>query len=173
MPKNSICAEIGVWKGEFSKKILMHVTPSMLHLIDPWEYQTGFGKRLYGGTVAQSQTDMDTIYRQVVDEFAKSSGVKIHRAFSDAASSIFPDEYFDWVYVDGNHYYDYVLSDLRNYAPKIKTNGFLTGDDYFWTSVELNGDRPVLRAVDEFLKGNESFTLVKIIGSQFILKKRA
>jgi hypothetical protein len=39
MPKNSICAEIGVWKGEFSKETIRIVRPRMLHLIDPWRYQ--------------------------------------------------------------------------------------------------------------------------------------
>jgi Methyltransferase domain len=171
MPKNSTCAEIGVWKGGFSKRIIKHVVPSKLHLIDPWKYQTSFGKRWYGGLVAQSQEDMDNIYQQVVGELSKQSCIKIHREFSNKLFSIFSDEYFDWVYVDGNHYYDYVLEDLKNFALKIKKNGFLTGDDYLWTSPELNGDKPVTRAVNDFINEDKSFTLFKIIGDQFILKK--
>ena len=36
MPKNSVCAEIGVNQGQFSKEILEVVQPKKLHLIDPW-----------------------------------------------------------------------------------------------------------------------------------------
>lgn len=171
MPKNSICAEIGVWKGGFSKRIIKHVTPSKLHLIDPWKYQTSFGQRLYGGLVAQNQEDMDKIYQNVVNKFAKKSYVQIHREFSDKVFSSFEDEYFDWVYVDGNHNYEFVMQDLRNFALKIKKDGFLTGDDYLWTSPELNGDQPVSRAVNDFIKEDKNFTLVMIIKGQFILKK--
>ena len=32
---NSICCEIGVWKGTFSKQILQR-KPKMLYLIDPY-----------------------------------------------------------------------------------------------------------------------------------------
>ena len=33
-----VCAEVGVWKGEFSHYILQ-CKPSKLHLIDPWLHQ--------------------------------------------------------------------------------------------------------------------------------------
>ena len=38
MPKNSICAEIGVNRGNFSKSILNIVKPKTLYLIDPWKW---------------------------------------------------------------------------------------------------------------------------------------
>ena len=42
MPKNGIAAEIGVWEGKFSRKILLATEPRELHLIDPWLYQPEF-----------------------------------------------------------------------------------------------------------------------------------
>jgi len=49
-PKNSVGAEIGVWKGDFSQEILGIVKPRKLHLIDPWAYQDSveFSRALYG-----------------------------------------------------------------------------------------------------------------------------
>jgi hypothetical protein len=39
-PPSGVCAEIGVWKGEFSAQILKVARPSKLHLIDPWRFMT-------------------------------------------------------------------------------------------------------------------------------------
>ena len=34
----SICAEIGVWQGDFAAQILETCRPIKLHLIDPWPH---------------------------------------------------------------------------------------------------------------------------------------
>lgn len=170
MPRRSICAEIGVWKGEFSRKILEIVKPDKLHLIDPWKYQVDFGKRLYGGSHAKNQQDMDAIYSDVSSLFKDNERVVIHRKLSHIAVDAFRDNYFDWIYIDGNHYYDFVKKDLELYYPKVKKNGFITGDDYLWTSPELNGDLPVKRAVDEFVN-KYSQVKIKLMRSQFVIEK--
>ena len=69
MPKHAVCAEIGVWKGTFSKHILKATKPKKLHLIDPWAFQSEFPERLYGGIAAKSQADMDLIYQSVKRQF--------------------------------------------------------------------------------------------------------
>ena len=71
--------------------------------------------------------------------------VKIHRGFSKDVADEFPDEYFDWIYVDGNHSYNGVMSDLTLYYPKMKIGGLIVGDDY---NIKMT-DR-VKRAVKEF-----------------------
>ena len=65
MPKNSVCAEIGVFWGEFSRLILKVAEPKMLHLIDPWRYQPypSLAQALYGG-VSGSQERMDKIHEK-------------------------------------------------------------------------------------------------------------
>ena len=65
MPRSAVCAEIGVWKGDFSQCIQKLTSPRALHLIDPWLLQTEFPDRMYGGSVAQNQKDMDHIYEDV------------------------------------------------------------------------------------------------------------
>src|SRR6266436_6441580 len=39
MPKGSVVAEVGVFKGNFSRRILEIIEPQRLHLIDPWVHQ--------------------------------------------------------------------------------------------------------------------------------------
>ena len=170
MPKESICAEIGVWKGDFSQRILDITNPSELHLIDPWMFQPSFPSRWYGGVKAANQSDMDDIFESVRDRFASSQEVRFHRKPSEEAYSEFPNEFFDWVYVDGSHDYDSVKSDLELYFPKVKPNGFLTGDDYFLPSQETGGSAPVKEAVQDFVNENQA-SVLKIIGGQFIIQK--
>lgn len=92
--------------------------------------------------------------------------VHIHREASADAVSAFPDEYFDWVYLDGNHQYDFVKNDLESFCRKTKSNGLIAGDDYGrrnWPGVT--------QAVDEFVaEGLCDVVLIK--DSQFILRKK-
>lgn len=173
MPRQGVCAEIGVWKGGFSRNIIRKTHPKQLHLIDPWAFQAEFSERMFGGKVAKDQNDMDAIYQEVNQDLGLLDEVTIHRSYSSEAAPQFPDHYFDWVYVDGNHYYDYVLQDLYLFAGKIKPGGFLAGDDYLWTSPELNGHQPVKKAVNDFLADRApEFSLYKKLDSQFILRKQ-
>jgi hypothetical protein len=167
MPRHSVCAEIGVWKGDFSQAILDVAQPRALHLIDPWVFTTAYGKRWYGGGSASNQQDMDVIYQDVCSRFQHLPGVTIHRSTSSRQADLFPDGYFDWVYVDGNHYYEFVLDDLTRYLPKVRPGGYLTGDDFYWSSIELEGDQPVRRAVEDFV-GRTGLT-VRLIHSQYVI----
>ena len=56
MPQQAICAEIGVWEGDFSQPILDRTQPAKLHLIDPWRYQQDitYKDSLYGGHIGGS-----------------------------------------------------------------------------------------------------------------------
>lgn len=113
---------------------------------------------------------MDRILLHVKNIFKDNKNVELHRDFSDRAVKDFPDNYFDWIYIDGNHYYDFVKRDLELYFPKIKKGGYITGDDYFWSPSELKGKQPVKKAVDEFVR-KYSVGEIKLIGSQFLIKK--
>jgi hypothetical protein len=168
LPVGGIAAEIGVWEGDFSDAIMDWCCPARLHLIDPWVFTMEFGKRWYGGLKAKSQADMDAIFAHVCDRFAKYEQVTIHRCASSSAALLFPAHYFDWVYIDGNHNYEFVRRDLQDFASKIKRGGYLTGDDYSWESPEQPGDFPVQRAVEEFAAENQM--QVEIIGGQFLLR---
>lgn len=167
MPKGAVCAEIGVWKGDFSELILAITSPKKLHLIDPWEFQGEFPERMYGGSVAKSQGDMDLIYNDVRKRFGKYDNIFVNRGRSEQVLQEFPDAYFDWVYIDGNHYYDYVIKDLELCFSKVKPGGIIAGDDYAWG--EKDGF-PVKKAVQDFVDAKGLERNLEILGSQFMIK---
>jgi len=64
-------------------------------------------------------------------------------------SSIYPNNYFDLVFIDADHSYKSCIEDIRAWWPKVKIEGYIGGHDY---------DHPdqgsVKQAVDEFF-GND------------------
>ena len=169
MPERSVCAEIGVYEGEFSRQILEVAEPELLHLIDPWEHSDEHPESLFGGLGPKGQTSMDDRYEQVRAEFAeeiKAGRVKMHRDLSAPASEKFEDSYFDWIYIDGNHLYEFVEQDLELYYPKIKPGGYIAGDDYGAEGWWGNG---VQKAVDDFVSRRPGLTL-EVVQNQFIIK---
>ena len=171
MPKNSICAEIGVHLGGFSERILKIVNPKALHLIDPWKYEHDetYSRSFYGRKTGVSQVTMDKRYESVLKRFATeidSGQVVVHRGHSGLIEN-FNDGFFDWVYIDGNHLYDFVKKDLELSNSKVRRKGFIVGDDYDDEGWWQGG---VKKAVDEFIT-KDLVELIEIRNIQFILKK--
>ena len=149
LPQNAVVAEIGVWEGAFSTAILNLAKPNKLFLIDAWEEQP---VSVYEEQPTQQLYDY--LLAQVTKKFANDPRVTILKQYSNKAASQFPDNYFDWIYIDGNHAYEAVKDDLAVWLPKIKTGGFITGHDYF----AYTPDKPsisqtfgVVQAVNEFI----------------------
>lgn len=68
MPKNSICAEIGAWNGEFTTEIIAKTQPNKVFIIDPYKHVESYEGAWYGGEES-SQEKMDAIYQSVRDRF--------------------------------------------------------------------------------------------------------
>lgn len=166
LPKNSVCAEVGVWKGEFSQEIINKLDPISLFLIDPWRFESSYPDALYGGSQVKNQQGMDETYESVKKRYNKNYRIKILRMDSIKASKCFSDEFFDWVYLDANHSYEFIKQDLELWFPKIKNRGVLYGDDFDVIGWWNNG---VTKAVDEFV--NENNLNLEIKNNQFIIRK--
>jgi hypothetical protein len=162
--------EIGVWQGGFAEMLLHWTKPKELHLIDPWEnvdtdgYEGAFYHNSHGN-------DMNEAYEFVRHRFAKEVAderVFIHRARSADIAHQFKDESFDWVYVDGDHSYEGIKSDLDLYIPKVKPGGYIVGDDY--TNIDEWWGDGIFRAVYEtILSGTVKWS--SSIGGCFVLEK--
>lgn len=175
LPKRSVGVEIGVWAGDLSAAILRAVRPTRLHLLDPWAYAPDerYEQAWYGGARAGSQAEMDEVYERVLQRFETEIAdgtVVIHRSTSAEAVVGFEDSSLDWVYVDGNHLYEYVRTDLELFAPKVRPGGLLAGDDYgaagWW-------DDGVRRAVDRFLVTQAGAYESVFLRDQFLLRRAA
>lgn len=162
IPPGSVCVEIGVMTGAFSAEMLT-TKPLELHLIDPWRFEEHTNKS-YGSRIT-GQAEMDEVYDFARHRFADQESVFIHRKSSHEAATDFADEFFDFVYIDGNHSYEFIKKDILLYLPKLKVGGLLTGDDVKWGK-----GKPVQKAVNE-LKSDPRVKFITVQNDQFIFRR--
>lgn len=167
MPKGARCAEIGVWQGDFSAEILEITKPRELVLIDPWDL---LAKKTDEHTHAQhaSANKMRAKYDHIMNTIGRIPNCIVRKGFSAEVLETYPDNYFDWVYIDGNHMYDFVLQDILVSARKVRPGGIIAGDDLFW---KRDDRMPVREAMREALRQlGEGFTQTRR-GAQFIIHR--
>lgn len=173
LPTGSVGAEIGVHEGSFSTMLLERVAPKKIYLIDPWQYYESdeYSAADYGGR-ADGQALMDARYDKVLGIFSRQiedGVIEVKRMTSVDALKVFPENFLDWVYIDGNHTYEFVIKDLLLCQRKVKIGGLITGDDYriggWWQS-------GVKKAVDQF-KRQKNIKLLELRNGQFVLRKLA
>lgn len=190
LPKEGIGAEIGVAQGAYSAIILENAQPKELHLIDPWSHlEPGSGlmqspelladielaRALGKEFSAPPENAMgDEQYQKIVERFGSDPRVRLHRQYSYKAVAGFANEYFDFVYIDGNHQYEFVLKDLHDFAAKLKPGGLLFGHDYFEDAFARKEHYGVVDAVNVFLKRSDFhlFALTWEPFSTFCLARR-
>ena len=74
--------------------------------------------------------------------------VEFIRKKSSEASELIPKD-LDFIYIDGNHTYDFVKKDIQLYYPKVRKNGVIGGHDF---AVDFLG---ICKAVLEFANDND------------------
>jgi hypothetical protein len=175
VPRGGVVIEVGVFDGDFSERILALNEPRKLHLVDPWF--TKDDGTLYDGptqqfaSAEQASARLEDQYRHVTTRFSgeiASGRIEVHRTLSHLAAPQFPDEHFDWIYVDASHFYDDVKVDLEAFWPKLKRGGYIAGDDYDRRGIWEHG---VTRAVDEFIASGVP-QKIRLHNHQFLLRKR-
>lgn len=159
IPKNGVGAELGVYKGTFTRCLLDVSNPSALHIVDPWylmesEWTWGLGNR----------STVDALIR-ILDEFRRElvgGRIVLNIGFDLDVLATFPDQYFDWVYLDTNHQYLQTQKELQILKLKVKKDGVIAGDD--WHSDPSHPHHGVCRAVNEFVD-REPYKVIYADGS--------
>jgi hypothetical protein len=141
VPRNSVCAEIGVFEGEFSHLIHATIRPSRLYLADLFR-----GPMISGDKNGDNRktVNLDQVYQALLAKYCSYPEVSLFRGQSELFLSLLPDGHLDFIYIDGDHRYEGCRTDLLLARKKVKHGGVIAGHDY---CPEFDG---VMRAVDEF-----------------------
>lgn len=172
LPKRGVGAEVGVWKGDFAEQMLHITKPRSLYLVDPWKFMPDpeHAQTRYGGSIARSEQDMEDVFAAVQARFRgpiNKGIVHLNRGTLEDLAESPGAPVLDWIYIDGDHNYKSVSSDLRAAAALVRPGGYIMGDDYrldkWWKDA-------VVRAVCELIvSGAAELELVK--RSQYVLKR--
>ena len=115
---------------------------SQLYCIDPWEDYEEY---------PEYKNEQSTIYKKFLLNIEQSEHrhkINVNRGYSHSEIPKFEDEFFDIIYIDGNHEPEYVLEDAVLSFRKLKTNGIMIFDDYGWGGPDLTK-----RGIDAFFNG--------------------
>jgi hypothetical protein len=140
------CAEVGIGYGFHAKEILDKTNVDTLYLIDPMQYYPNdmFADDVikYGGfekLVKNIKTHLSPHENRY--QWLRKPSLSI-------TNDEIPDGSLDAVFIDGDHSYEAVIQDLPFWWKKLKTGGWLLGDDY------ASCCPGTTRAVDDFTRIN-------------------
>jgi predicted O-methyltransferase YrrM len=138
LPPNCRIAEVGVADGAsalfLAERMSMLGKPFHMRMIDNLDY----------GRAKQFKTIMDNVYASGMWRY-----IDVLPVDSLNASLEFPDQYFDFVFIDSGHTYELTKAEIRLWWHKVKDGGILAGHDY-------HGEIGVQMAADEIInKGDQ------------------
>jgi len=140
-------AEIGVAEGIFSEALCQGIPGLELYCIDIWHPYHG---NRWAGSYARNEHH----YINACNRLSKYNTHVMKQMSMDAVKE-FKYESLDFVFIDSNHSFDYVMQDLIEWSKRVRNEGIVSGDDYYEMR---NGG--VIEAVNAYTKAhNISFQL--------------
>lgn len=151
LPRHAVGAEIGVFRGEFTRQILRVARPRELHLIDGWWELHGetfpFEWGEYSDWGRLSTRDAHAEVERVAAG-AAATRCTIHVGDDLEILAGFNDAALDWAYLDSSHQYEQTLAELELLDAKVKPPGLIAGHDWIEDPTSVN--HGAYRAVREF-----------------------
>ena len=134
---------------------------SKLYCIDPWEDYDEYSE------YKNKQSDIYNTFLKNVENSGFKDKIIVNRGYSNVEILKFEDNFFDIIYIDGNHEPEYVLEDAVLSFRKLKQNGIMIFDDYGW-----GGDELTKRGIDSFISGyHKRITNLGEANTQLFIRK--
>lgn len=141
-----LVCEIGIRYGNHFARVLTDNVCAAV-AVDPWRLSES---QDCDPEAPYTQIDLDQQHDEFVARYCGDPRVIVYRLTSLEAANKCEDNYFDFIYIDGNHKYEHCKNDLNAWWPKVKIGGILAGHDYINVR-----DFGVIQAVDEFKVENK------------------
>jgi hypothetical protein len=121
-------AEIGTSKGRYAKWLFSRIRGLKLYCVDPWAVYDE-----YIELHDKSKQDLFDGYFEETKQRLAGKNVEFIRKYSMDAVKDFEDNSLDFVFIDGNHTFEYAIEDIAKWEKKVRPGGMVSGHDY-WNS---------------------------------------
>lgn len=119
-------AEVGVAEGIYSRVLCETIPDLRLYAVDLWApYKRGFSDARI-----KNQEMQDEALALAHEKLDKYNVAFIQKPSLQASFEI-SDESLDFVYIDGDHAFDYAMMDIILWSYKIKPGGIVSGHDAY------------------------------------------
>lgn len=118
-----IACEIGVLGGQHAEKMLENLNIKKLYLIDSYEKYEDYKEDNSYNKLIKSEKEARNRLKKYREKI-----IWIKEYSNDCIKKI-PNG-IDFLYIDGNHYSPYIDNDIKNYYPKVREGGIISGHDY-------------------------------------------
>lgn len=118
----TVGVEVGVARGRYSKVLLENNPGLKLYGVDPWEAHEGYAD-------FEDQNQLSDYHQTARETLAPYNFVEIQKYSMDAVND-FEDGSLDFVYIDANHVFPYIMDDICAWTPKVRPGGVVSGHDY-------------------------------------------
>jgi predicted O-methyltransferase YrrM/2-polyprenyl-3-methyl-5-hydroxy-6-metoxy-1,4-benzoquinol methylase len=130
--ENPKILEIGSWKGLSSSIIGMELKKAnkgKLICIDAWinPFKDDFDRKKYKFHLEDNE--IVATFKHNMELLDLTPYVSIMYGISDSFHDLIKEQYFDIIFIDGDHTYMGAKNDIMNYLPKLKKDGLILGDD--------------------------------------------
>lgn len=115
--------EVGVADGRYSLLLCETIPGLTLFCVDPWARTPGNRR---GGGNDQHARNLELARQRLAPYDAR-----FDRRVSLEAVQDHNDGSLDFVFIDANHDFDFVMRDLIEWTPKVREGGIVSGHDYY------------------------------------------
>lgn len=124
-PKNSRIVEVGAWLGKSTSFMAVEMLAAKntldFYVVDHW----------LGSSEHQHLPETATVYESFIKNMEPVQELlTVIKKPSIEAAKDFEDSSLDFVFIDAEHTYDALISDITAWLPKLKPGGTLAGDDW-------------------------------------------
>lgn len=163
-------AEIGVYLARYTREVLLY-RPAVVYLIDPYtapRYEEllpsdthlsnahGLLKETFRNYYPEGiENAIPNAFAKVKEMFDGHSNVHFVKKLSQEAANDFEDGSLDFIHLDANNRFDFVLANLRRWESKVSSDGFIVADNCYVSPIGERQFISALEAVSRFIKSSD------------------
>lgn len=143
--------EIGVEKGKNAQTMFEIIPNLKLYGVDPYK-QHPQASYAYHAAIRHWNTQYLKNCKHQCLKRMKGRNFTLLQGFSKDMVEKIEDNSLDFIYIDADHSYDFVMMDIILWGRKVRKGGIVSGHDYFYDNNKPGRQAKVTQAVNDYTK---------------------